>query len=399
MMVRGFLTVPRPPGMIYAPIDLAYAIGQGLGQRGHEVDFYAPLGSKLESVNIKSLDIMPLATNQTEFQDLILNPALMTHYVPAMWDAKMAAEMFARAQAGDYDILHFHHAETALPFASRHPKVPVVYTLHDPIYKWYEELFELYKSPNQHFVSISDNQRRDAPDLPFIRTVYNGIDLQDYPFSNKPDDYLLFSGRIVPEKGVKEAVQVALKSHHRLLIIGSISPDNQWYFDRYVKPHLGEQIYYLGFMEREIISRYYRKAKAALTPVQWEEPFGLTTIEAMASGTPVISFKRGASREIIIDNKTGFLVDSIAEMVEAVHKVDSIKRSDCRDHVKANFTVEKMVDGYESVFEEVLRSRKIISPLFVRKQLEKVPLHLKTAKRKRTLKNAIKAAPKRKSRQ
>lgn len=394
MMVRGYLTVPRPPGMIYAPIDLAHTIATGLAKRGHEIDFYAPVGSKIKSVSIKSHKLRPLAVNQEEFQSLILNPALMTHYIPFMWDSRMSGEMFIKANKGEYDLLHFHHPESALPFTQIYKDVPVAYTLHDPIYDWYQELFELYQQPNQHFISISNNQRRDAPDLPYAGTVYNGIDLNDYPFSNKPDDYLLYSGRIVPEKGVKEAVQVALKSHHRLLIIGSISPDNQGYFDRYIKPHLGDQILYLGYMQREMISRYYRKAKAVLTPVQWEEPFGLTTIEAMASGSPVISFKRGASQEIIIDQKTGFLVEGINGMVEAVNRVSEIKRKDCRDRVAKNFSVEMMVEGYEKVFEQILRDRKKISPQFVKRQIKKVPLTLKTSQQKHHLKKVIKRTTK-----
>ncbi|MBA3757768.1 glycosyltransferase family 4 protein [Candidatus Saccharibacteria bacterium] len=394
MMVRGFILVPRPPDMIYAPIDLAYALAKGLSERGHKIDFYAPLGSSVEGANIRTCNLRPLATNQEEFQNLISNPALMTHYIPAMWDSYMADEMFVRANAGKYDLLHFHHPESALPHARINGDVPVIYTLHDPTYDWFKELYDLYQTSNQHFISISNNQRRDAPDLPYAATVYNGIDPDDYPFSEEAEDYLLFSGRIIPEKGVKEAVQIAKKLKHRLLIIGSITPDNQTYFDQHIKPHLDDQILYLGYIERDQLSKYYKKAKALLTPVQWEEPFGLATIEAMASGTPVISLKKGAASELIINGKTGYVVESIAEMIESVQKISDIKRKACRKHATENFSIEKMVDGYETTFEQVLRDRKKLSRQFVRTKITKVPQKLRGSTQKRHHKKMNKIAKK-----
>ena len=357
MMVRGYLPVPRPKDIIYAPVDLAVAIGEGLVKRGHTVDFYGPLGTTLDT-GIVTRNLRPLAHNQQELGGLFSDLARMSHYVPELWDKYLVNEMFRRANAGEYDLLHFHHPETALAEASINPKVPVVYTQHDPVFPWYKEVYELYQSPNQHVISISNNQRRDAPDLPYIRTAYNGVDLQHYPFSDNPEDYLLIAGRIVPEKGFKEAIQVAKQTGNRLLIIGPTYPDTQDYFDQYIKPQLDDQILYLGYVDRDQMWRYYQKAKAFLTPVQWEEPFGLTTIEAGACGTPTISLNRGAAPELIIDGKTGFVVDSIAEMVEAVKKIGQIHRSDCRDHIKETFSIEKMVDAYELAFEDVLRRQR-----------------------------------------
>lgn len=389
MLVRGYLKVPRPKDMIYAPVDLAMAISEGLTKKGHNVTLYAPLGSRLKHGNIESLNLRTLVSNKLEFTELLSDSEKVNHYVPALWENYMVSNMFHRAQAGEFDLLHFHHPEVALPLAST-TNVPVAYTIHDPIYEWYKELFEMYASDNQHFISLSDNQRRDAPDLPYIATVYNGVDTKDYPFSAEAEDYLLYSGRIVPEKGVKEAVQIAKKSHHRLLIIGPVDKAAEGYFRQYIKPFLDDQILYLGFVEREQLARYYQKAKAVLTPVQWEEPFGLTTIEAMASGTPVISLRRGAAPELIDDGKTGFVVDSIAEMIQAVDKVDKLDRRAAREHVKKNFSINRMVNGYEAVFEEILSKRKKVSRHFVRSQLQKVPDKLKETTQKRRLRNAIK---------
>jgi glycosyltransferase involved in cell wall biosynthesis len=365
------------------------AICEGLTKRGHNVTLYAPLGSRLKHGKIESLNLRALANDSREFHQLLASNEKVNHYVPALWEGYMVNNMFNRAEAGDFDILHFHHPEAALSKAA-HSNVPVVHTLHDPVYDWYKELFELYASENQHFISISDNQRRDAPDLPYLTTVHNGVDPKDYPFSDKSEDYLLYSGRIIPEKGVKEAVQIAKKTHHRLLIIGPVSPDHEGYFDQYIKPYLDDQILYLGYIEREQLARYYQKAKAVLTPVQWEEPFGLTTIEAMASGTPVISLRRGAAPEIIQDGKTGFVVDSIAEMAEAVYKVGDLDRRTAREHVKKNFSIKKMVDGYEAAYEEVLRNRKKVSRRFMREQIKKMPLRLRETTQKRRLRHILK---------
>jgi glycosyltransferase involved in cell wall biosynthesis len=221
---------------------------------------------------------------------------------------------------------------------------------------------ELYASPNQHYISISDNQRADAPDLPYAATVYNGIDTDLFAFSEEHDGYLLFTGRIVPEKGVKEAIQVAQQSGQRLLIIGPTYPEYQDYFDTQVKPHLNERVLYLGFMEREHLTKYYQMAKALLFPIQWEEPFGLAMVEAMACGTPVIALRRGSVPEIVKHNKTGFVVDSLAEMAASVDKLDKISRQDCRTHVEKYFSTEHMVDGYAKAFKKLLQEPKPARP-------------------------------------
>ena len=372
MTVRGYLPVPRPTDMIYAPIDLAAAIAQGMTERGHTVDLYAPLGSEVRGVHIETCNLRPLAKNQSEFADFLSNGERLNHYVPSLWDNYMVDAMFTKARKGQYDLLHFHHPEIALPLSREHDDIPVVHTLHDPVYPWYKELFELYDSPNQHFISISNNQRRDAPDLRYAATVYNGINLDEWAFGDTAEDYLLCAGRIVREKGFKEAVEVAQATGHRLLIIGPVYPDHQGYFDQYIKPHLNDKILYLGYIEREQMYRYYQKAKAFLMPIQWEEPFGLTVTEAMACGTPTIALRRGAIPEVIKNNKTGFIVNSIADMIDAVGKIDRIDRAACREHVAQNFSVEKMLDGYEAAYEKILRSRKKLTRPYVRSQMRKV---------------------------
>lgn len=364
MMVRGYIPTPRPRDMIYAPIDLAEAIAKGLAKRGHEITFFTPLDSEIhgENITVETLNLRPLVTNQEHFTELLDNTELLSHDVPGLWDRKMTDEMYRRAEKGEFDILHFHHPESALSEAVNHPKVPTVYTLHDPVKPWYREIFEMYNSPNQHFVSISDNQRRDAPDLPYLATVYNGTDTDTFQYFDEAEDFLMFTGRITAEKGVKEAIQVAKQAQKKLYIIGPIDHGQQHYFEQHIKPELDDQILYLGRMDQNQLPKYYQKAMAVLTPVQWEEPFGLTTIEAMACGAPVISLHRGAAPEIIQDGKTGFVVHSVAEMAEAVAQVVDIKRKDCREYVEKHFSLETMVDGYEKAFQSLLEQKPQSGP-------------------------------------
>ncbi|HET8690214.1 MAG TPA: glycosyltransferase family 4 protein, partial [Candidatus Saccharimonadales bacterium] len=321
--------------------------------------YFGPNGTrlkKLKNLEVYTNNLRPLVHNYEEFRDLTESPELMNHYYPSMWDFYYAQKMFERARAGEFDLLHFHHPETAMPFVKMYPEVPVVYTLHDPVYNWYKETFEMYNTPNQYYISISDNQRRTAPDLNYVATVYNGIDPEMFAFSEEEhDDYLLFAGRIVPEKGVKEAIQVAMEADMRLLIIGPLYPDHQEYFDQHIKPFLNEKILYLGFIGRQELVRYYQKAKALILPAQWEEPFGLTTIEAMACGTPVIALRRGAFPEIIEDGQNGYVVDSLADMLDAIKKIHLISSKACRDHVVENFSIKQMVDGYEKAYREVVK--------------------------------------------
>lgn len=341
--------------MIYAPIDLALATAKELGKRGHLVTLFAPLGSVVsgENVKVETLNMRSLVNGSDDFADLQANTDVLMHDIPGLWDRYMSNEIFRRAAKGEFDLIHFHHPEVALSTACRAGKIPVVYTLHDPVYSYYKEMFELYQTENQHFISISNNQRRDAPDLRYAGTVYNGTDVSMFTLEEEKEDYLLYAGRITPQKGIKEAIQVARETDHRLLIIGPYSAADKGYFEQYIKPELDDRILYLGRIDQDRLPKYYQKAKALLTPVQWEEPFGLTTIEAMACGTPVISLNRGAASEIIIDGETGFVVNSIYDMIESVGKVDAIKPRDCREHVAKYFDISQMVDGYEKIFLEL----------------------------------------------
>lgn len=352
-MVRGYIPAPCPTDMVYAPIDLAVEISESLAKRGHEVTFFGPNGTNM-AAKVETCNLRPLVRSQKEFRELIENPDLSLHHVPGLWDRFLAKKMFEQARNGEYDLLHFHHPESALDLAHLYPDVPIVYTHHDPLDNWYREVLEMYQTPNQFYISISDNQRVPALNLSFSATVYNGIDVDMFPYDEEREDFLLFVGRVTPEKGTKEAIQVAKDTNHRLLIIGPSYKEDKEYFDQHIKPHLDDKILYLNFIERKHLARYYKKAKAFLMPIQWEEPFGLSMTEAMACGAPVIAMRRGSVSEIVVEGETGYIVNSVTEMSEAVNKIHLIKPRNCREHVERNFSIEKMADGYENAFENIL---------------------------------------------
>lgn len=355
MMVRSFLPTPVPNDIAYSPATVALSIAEGLSKSGHDVTFFGPEGTKLDA-SIETVGMRPQASTQKELDDLVGTTDLFSDYRFSLYDAKMAMAALERAAAGEFDCVVFHHFESVLPLAKLFPTVPVIYILHDYLDEKRRAVIEMHASPNQHFISISNSQRRDAPDLNYAATVYNGIDVEHFAFDDDNEDYLMFSGRITPDKGVKEAVQVAIQSNRRLLIAGSLSKPAYWYFDEHIKPYLNDKILYLGMLDKEQLVKYYKKAAAVLMPIQWQEPFGLSMAEANACGTPVIAFNRGAVPEVIIDGKTGFIVDNSAEMILSIAKLNKIKRKDCRDHVEKNFSKERMVDNYAAVLEEIVRA-------------------------------------------
>ncbi len=348
-MVTGHFATPPPSGIVYAPMDIAVEISEGLVARGHEVDFYGPEGSRLNVTRVISDGLKPL--NQEEGNKILKGINVggsEADKLFCLWDQFLIAKMFQAAERGEYDLLHIHPSDRAIPLGLSHPKIPVFYTLHDPIYPWRAEIFSMFSSPNQHYISISNAQRKPAPGLNYATTIYNGVNLKAFPFSPDHDDHLLFVGRLHPEKGVAEAVTAARLSGEKLLIIGP--PVTGDYWEKQIAPYLNDRIQYLGFIPRDQLYKYYQRAKALLVPIRWEEPFGLVLTEAMACGTPAIAFNRGSVPEIVVDGKTGFIVGDVDGMVAAIKKVSRIARCDCRIHVEKNFSIENMIDDYERVF-------------------------------------------------
>jgi len=252
-------------------------------------------------------------------------------------------------QEDDFDIIHNNFDFLPLSY-SRLIKTPVLTTIHGfssskilPVYKKYNS--------STYYVSISNSDR--SPELDYLATVYNGINVQDFIYNNEPSDYLLFFGRIHPEKGVYESIQIAKKSKRKLIISGLIQ--DQDYYNTSVKPFINDiDIVYTGNSGPEERNTLLGNAYALLHPISFDEPFGLSVAEAMLCGTPVIAYNRGSMPELILDNKTGFLVNSIEGAVNAVNQIESINRKSCREWASSAFSKEKMVEGYMGVYNTIL---------------------------------------------
>ncbi len=250
-------------------------------------------------------------------------------------------------KAGDFDIIHNHFDFLPLTYSAL-IKTPVVTTIHGfsspkiiPVYQKYNK--------SSHYVSISSSDR--SPLLTYAATIYNGIRVSDFEFRNTSGDYLLYFGRIHHDKGTAEAIEIASKSKKKLLIAGIIQDGN--YFEQKVKPFLSDQIVYVGEAGPEKRNELMKNALALLHPINFDEPFGLSVAEAMLCGTPVIAFKRGSMSELIISGKTGFLVDTIDQAVDAVSGLGRINRQECRNWSEEQFSQERMVSEYVKLYERV----------------------------------------------
>jgi glycosyltransferase involved in cell wall biosynthesis len=265
----------------------------------------------------------------------------------------------ALKRAEEFDIIHSHIGEFSILFAPLVQK-PILVTQHNPFFTKDEKYrYKVFKALNkyQNYVSVSLSQQKEI-NVPvnFAANIYNGIEIEKFKFNKKPSDYLFWMGRINKFKGVEEAIIIAKKNKRKLFIAGSI--EDKDLFNRLIKNNKSNLIEYLGELNFKEKVKFFAGAKVFLYPIQWEEPFGLVMIEAMACGTPVIAFNRGAVPEVIKDGKTGFIVDplnkkgkpNIEGLVKAIKKIDQIDRKECRKHIEENFTIKKMVDNYEKVY-------------------------------------------------
>ncbi len=323
----------RTPPRHYGPWEsVASNITEELVKRGHDVTLYATEDSKTAA---KLNAVCPRGYEE--------DPDIE----PKVWESLHISNLFE--EADQYDIIHNHFDFLPLTYSSM-TTTPIVTTIHGfsspkiiPVYRKYN-----YK---MHYVSISDSDR--AKELDYAATVHHGLNIDEFTFKSASDDYLLYFGRIHPDKGTREAIQIAKECGMRLIIAGIIQ--DHPYFKKYVKPELVPgRIDYIGSVGPENRDTLLGNAMVLLHPIYFEEPFGLSVIESMACGTPVIAYNRGSMPELIIDQKNGYLVENVKEAVVAVKKVDQIKRKDCRSHIEENFTIEKMVSKYEDVYENVL---------------------------------------------
>ena len=252
-------------------------------------------------------------------------------------------------RADEFDLIHnnFDYLPlTYLPFI----KTPMLTTIHgfsDP------DILRVYRDhKDTYYVSISDADR--DKELPYLATVYNGIDLSNLTFRETPGDKLVHYGRIHLDKGTHLAIEVAKKCGKDLIIAGIIQ--DQDYFDNFLKPHINDtSIKFIGPVNPVQRDALLEEAYTVIHLNTIPERFGLVLAESMAAGVPVIAMDLGSCREVIADNQTGFLVNNVDEAVEAVGKIERIERKKCRLHVEEHFTIDRMVSGYEKVYEEIFR--------------------------------------------
>jgi glycosyltransferase involved in cell wall biosynthesis len=255
-----------------------------------------------------------------------------------------------------FDVVHDHTVMGPL-YAERFPDLTVVTTNHGP---FNEELRTIYRAVAGRvpIIAISRSQAAAAGDIPIARVIHHGLDPQCFPVGRGDGGYLVFLGRMTPDKGADRAARVARAAGARLLIAAKMrEPWEHEYFEREVRPLLGGDVEYVGEVGGQDKHDLLAGARALLNPIRWPEPFGLAMVEALACGTPVVSFPEGAAPEIVQDGVTGFLCRDEADMVSKLDLVETIDRGKCRVAVEQQFSTERMVHAHVELFEELL-SRK-----------------------------------------
>jgi glycosyltransferase involved in cell wall biosynthesis len=322
----------RTPPRHYGPWEqIASNIAEGLVKRGLDVTLFATG----DSVTAGKLDsICEQGYEEDRTQDAKVLECL--HISNLM------------EKAGQFDIIHNNFDFLPLTY-SRLITTPMITTIHGFSS---EKIIAIYKKYNadSHYVSISNADR--SPELGYLATVYNGLNTAEFEFNAEPDDYLLYFGRIHPDKGTAEAIEIARKSKRKLLIAGIIQ-DERYYREK-IEPQLDEQIVYLGHAGPDKRKELLGYAAALLHPINFNEPFGMSVAEAMLCGTPAIAFNKGAMPELIKNGETGLLVNNVEEAVAAVNELPSISRQNCHDWANAQFSAEKMVDDYLRLYHQIL---------------------------------------------
>lgn len=274
---------------------------------------------------------------------------------PRVWECLHVAALFRRAN--EFDLIHNCFGFLPLSY-SDFTQTPVVTTVHGlPS----DSLLPIYKQYSKRTYYVAGSEAGKHPALDYIGTVYPGIDLNQFQYQSKPGNYLLLFGRICRDRGVKEAIRVAIASRTQLVIAGSIE-DEAWYRDE-VEPLVdGTAVRYVGAVDNEQRQTLVGGARALLHLAQSQEGLGLSVAESLACGTPVVAFRRGAMPELIHDGMTGFVVTSTDEAVQAIGHLGSIDRRHCRDEAANRFSAERMTSDYLEIYTMVLDRRENYRP-------------------------------------
>ncbi len=337
-------------------------LAQGLISRGHAVTLFARNDSFVPGIAIEPVSV-PANVVPASFAGVVQERAADAGFFA---QANLFLELFLQLQrrSAEFDLVHIHAFDwPAFACSTLIQDIPVIHTLHLPaVSPEINTALHILHQQGHPFtlVTVSHSCANTyANYTPIDHVVYNGLDVDAIPFSARPsaEAPLLFAGRIAPEKGVEAAIEIAERAGHRLLIAGGIY--DRPYYESRILPKLrqaGERVTYLGQLERLALWKIMGQCLGLLFPVEWDEPFGLTAVEAMATGTPVIAFRRGAAEEIIRHGETGFLVE-VGERTHAAALVDDlfdIPRIFCRTHVEANFGLERMLEAYEEIYSSLI---------------------------------------------
>ncbi|OGG07657.1 hypothetical protein A2872_01715 [Candidatus Gottesmanbacteria bacterium RIFCSPHIGHO2_01_FULL_42_12] len=327
-----------PPKKYGGTERVVSALTEELVRMGHDVTLFAS-GDSVTRARLVS--VYPRAIRDARLKDI---------YGPNYWTMLNIGTAYERQES--FDIIHDHNGYLSLPTANI-SNTPVLLTLHgsfDPVNKqFYSKLDKKVK-----FVSISKRQAAWAPNLNWAGTVYNGLKFDKFPFEKNPGEYLLYVGRMSYEKGAHIAIEVAQYLNLPLVIAAKLDSVDLNYYQDYVGPHLGSQIKWVGEVDEEERNKLMSRALCLLHPITWEEPFGLTMIETMACGTPVIAFNKGSIPEVVNNCKSGFIVEDVEEMINAVLNIKQISRKYCRDYALKNFNAQKMTEGYLKIYNKIL---------------------------------------------
>ena len=336
LAVLAAISWPAPPPG-YGPWEqIAYNVADGMRRRGLDVTLFATGNSRFDG---KLVSVVPVGLNQ----DSALNGEVFT--------ALHIAELFRRSR--EFDLVNNHFDWKPLTYALATDTPPMITTIHG--FSSPQILAAYYTAAQRSFYCSISNADRD-PGLDYLATTYNGIDPTQFTFSDRAGEYLCFLGRFHPEKGTHLAIEIAKRAGVQLKI--AAIPHDQRYFNEQVAPHIdGDRIQFLGAVEREARNELLSNALGLVHMTTRPERFGLTTIEAMACGTPVLGARMGSIPEIVVDGVTGWLCDSVDDAVAKVPLLASLDRRACRTLVEREFSIERMIDRYLGAYAQALDVR------------------------------------------
>ena len=321
----------RTPPLHYGPWELITSLlAEGLTRHGVDVTLFATLDSVTEA----SLDgVIPTGYEESPDHD------------GRVWEALHVSHALARS--AEFDLVHNHLDWLPLAF-SRHCAAPMLTTIHGFSGSG---ILPAYRHANSHFVSISDSDR--SADLDYLATVHHGIDLDAFTVQPDGGDDLILFGRIHPDKGTDLAIEIARRAGRRLVMCGIVQ--DRAYFDELIEPQIdGDRVVYLGSVGPGDRGTVLGSGAALLHPIRFAEPFGLSVVESMVCGTPVIAFRKGSMPEVVDDGVTGRLVTDVDEVVAAVADIASIDRATCATHARNRFSAARMVEDYLTIYRKIV---------------------------------------------